>query len=80
MMHSENLCDQERCVRLMCQNLSSDDPSNLLHARAHREVIRKFGRFPYRNEALSRPTTEPEAAYVNMGGYGTTVRELQAAG
>lgn len=80
MMHSENLCDQERCVRLMCQNLSSDDPSNLLHARAHREVIRKFGRFPYRNEALSRPTTEPEAAYVNMGGYGSTVRELQAAG
>ncbi|NVO55589.1 DUF924 domain-containing protein [Rhodobacteraceae bacterium B1Z28] len=80
MMHSENLCDQERCVRLMCQNMTDGDASNLLHARAHREVIRKFGRFPYRNEALSRPTTEHEAAYVNMGGYGTTVRELQAAG
>jgi len=80
MMHSENLCDQERCVRLICQNLSREDSSNLLHARAHREVIRKFGRFPYRNEALSRPMTEPEAAYVSMGGYGSTVRELQAAG
>ena len=80
MMHSENLCDQERCVRLMCQNMTDGDASNLLHARAHREVIRKFGRFPYRNEALSRPTTEHEAAYVDMGGYGTTVRELQAAG
>ena len=34
MMHSENLCDQERCVRLICQNLSSEDSSNLLHARA----------------------------------------------
>ncbi len=79
MMHSENLCDQERCVRLICQNLSSE-PSNLLHARAHREVIRKFGRFPYRNEALSRHSTEHEMAYVSMGGYGSTVRELQAGG
>ncbi|MCG7521239.1 DUF924 family protein [Ruegeria sp. Ofav3-42] len=80
MMHSENLCDQERCVRLMCQNMTNSDDGNLLHARAHREVIRKFGRFPYRNDALSRPMTEHEAAYVDMGGYGSTVRELQAAG
>ena len=79
LMHSENLCDQARCVRLMCQNIQGD-ASNLLHARAHREVIRQFGRFPYRNEALSRPMTEHEAAYVDMGGYGATVRELQAAG
>ncbi|WP_170437842.1 DUF924 family protein [Ruegeria arenilitoris] len=80
MMHSENLCDQERCVRLMCQRMPEHGASNLLHARAHREVIRKFGRFPYRNAALARETTAPEAAYVSGGGYGTTVRELQAAG
>ena len=79
LMHSENLCDQERCVRLMCQNMPNSGDGNLLHARAHREVIRKFGRFPYRNDALSRPMTEHEAAYVSMGGYGSTVRELQAA-
>ena len=79
MMHSENLCDQERCVRLMCQRMPEHGASNLLHARAHREVIRRFGRFPYRNEALERPTTEHEAAYVSAGGYGSTVRELQAA-
>lgn len=79
MMHSENLCDQERCVRLMCQRMPEHGGSNLLHARAHREVIRKFGRFPYRNEALSRETTEPEAVYVSGGGYGSTVRELQSA-
>jgi len=64
-------------VRLICQNLSGDT-SNLLHARAHREVIRKFGRFPYRNKALSRSSTPHEEAYVDMGGYGSTVRELQA--
>jgi len=79
MMHSENLCDQERCVRLMCQRMPQHGASNLLHARAHREVIRRFGRFPYRNAALSREMTEHEAAYVSNGGYGATVRELQAS-
>jgi uncharacterized protein (DUF924 family) len=80
LMHSENLCDQERCVRLMCERMPEYGASNLLHARAHREVIRQFGRFPYRNEALSRSSTGPEMAYVSGGGYGETVRELQAAG
>lgn len=79
MMHSENLCDQERCVRLMHERMPDSGPSNLLHARAHREVIRKFGRFPYRNEALERPSTSPEDDYVSEGGYGQTVRELQGA-
>ncbi len=79
LMHSENLCDQERCVRLLCQRMPDTGASNLLHARAHREVIRRFGRFPYRNAALSRPMTGPEADYVSGGGYGETVRELQAA-
>ena len=79
MMHSENLCDQERCIRLLCDRMPEYGPGNLLHARAHREVIRKFGRFPYRNAALSRASTEPEKDYVAGGGYGTTVRELQSA-
>ena len=52
---------------------------NLLHARAHREIIRKFGRFPYRNEALSRRATAPEQAYLAEGGYGETLQELQQA-
>jgi uncharacterized protein (DUF924 family) len=78
LMHSENLCDQDRCVRLMCDRMPSARESNLLHARAHREVIRRFGRFPYRNEALSRIGTSGEMAYVAGGGYGQTVRELQA--
>ncbi len=79
MMHSENLCDQERCVRLLHQRMPEHGSGNLLHARAHREIIRKFGRFPYRNEALHRETTEQEEAFVVSGGYGQTMRELQAA-
>ena len=78
MMHSENLCDQERCVRLMCERMPECGDSNLLHARAHREVIRQFGRFPYRNAALERETTPQELDYVSAGGYGRTVQQLQA--
>ncbi|GGE45208.1 DUF924 family protein [Actibacterium pelagium] len=77
MMHSECLTDQDRCVRLMMLGMSAD--SSVLHARAHREIIRKFGRFPYRNEALSRNSSEEELAFINQGGYGAIVRELQAA-
>ncbi|MEE3359479.1 MAG: DUF924 family protein [Pseudomonadota bacterium] len=79
LMHSENLCDQERCIRLMKERMPETGESNLIHAKAHREVIRLFGRFPYRNEALDRQMTESEQAYVNEGGYGSTLRALQNA-
>jgi len=70
LMHSENLQDQDRCARLMKCRMPETGPNNLPHARAHREVIRKFGRFPYRNEALHRHSTAPELDYVSAGGYG----------
>ncbi len=79
LMHSENLCDQERCVRMMFDRMSDSGDSHLLHARAHREVIRKFGRFPYRNAALGRTSTTPERSYLEAGGYAKTVRKLQTA-
>jgi uncharacterized protein (DUF924 family) len=78
LMHSESPSDQDRCVRLMTARLAGQ-PENLLHARAHREVIRRFGRFPHRNAALGRRTTGPEAAFLDSGGYGAVVRELEAA-
>lgn len=68
LMHSENLSDQDRCVRLMHERMPETGASNLLHAKAHREVIRLFGRFPYRNDALQRRFTAPERAYVDQGG------------
>ena len=79
MMHSENLCDQDRCVRLMKERMPKAGENNLLHAQVHREVIRQFGRFPYRNQALSRRATEGESTYLTEGGYGKTVQQLQAA-
>ena len=78
LMHSENLCDQDRCVRLMKERMPNSGVGNLLHARVHREVIRQFGRFPYRNEALGRRNTAAERAYLEAGGYVVTLREFQA--
>lgn len=77
-MHAETLADQDRCVRLMIARLPETGASNLLHARAHREVIRRFGRFPYRNDALGRSTTSAEQAFMDAGGYGAVVQELSA--
>ena len=76
LMHSESLQDQERCIRLMHERMPLEGMNNLLHARAHREVIRKFGRFPTRNEALSRKNTAREADYMKNGGYGMTYTQL----
>lgn len=79
LMHSESLCDQERCVRLMCERMSDGGKSNLLHARVHRDIIRRFGRFPFRNKALSRINTAAEDLFFSKGGYGSTLRALETA-
>jgi uncharacterized protein (DUF924 family) len=67
-MHSEDLEDQHRCVELAAERLGPED-TTLRHAELHREVIERFGRFPYRNAALSRSTTPEEQAYLDGGGY-----------
>jgi len=79
LMHSENSTDQNRSVRLFVTRMPETGADNLLHARAHRAVIRQFGRFPYRNDALGRDTTPAEAAYLAQGGYGSTVAGLREA-
>lgn len=78
LMHSENLSDQDRCVRLLLERMPEAE-DNLLHARAHREVIRQFGRFPYRNDVLSRTSQPREREYLENGGYGSTIRAIRAA-
>ena len=35
------------------------------YARAHREVIARFGRFPHRNAALGRTSTPDEQAWLD---------------
>ncbi|WP_311199723.1 DUF924 family protein [Jannaschia sp. M317] len=75
--HSESLTDQERAVRLIL--LRMEAPDSLLHARAHRQVIRDFGRFPFRNTALGRQSSRAELSFLEGGAYGGVLRELQNA-
>ncbi|MEL6808649.1 MAG: DUF924 family protein [Pseudomonadota bacterium] len=75
--HSENCSDQDRAVRLISERMG--DATFLLHARAHREVIRQFGRFPHRNACLGRKTTGAEQAFLDRGGYAEILRGLEQA-
>jgi peptide-methionine (S)-S-oxide reductase len=61
-MHSENLADQERSVELFSRAGLTE---NLKWAEHHRDIVRRFGRFPHRNAILGRPSTAEEADYLN---------------
>lgn len=73
-MHAENLQAQEECVARVQEAEATaarvdgkPDPfwTNVLgHAEGHREVVRRFGRFPKRNVVLGRTSTEEELAYI----------------
>ncbi|MGP1355666.1 DUF924 family protein [Roseicyclus sp.] len=75
-MHSERLTDQDHCVRLMAERMEGDE--NLLHARVHREIIRRFNRFPYRNEALGRTSGAAEREFLESGGYAQILEAMKA--
>lgn len=79
LVHSENLPDQSRGVRLMATRMRETGAEQLLHARAHREVIRRYGRFPHRNAALGRETTFGERDFLAAGGYASVVEGLREA-
>ncbi len=66
LMHSEDLADQERCIAL-CREAGDDE--GVKHAEIHADVIRRFGRFPHRNPALGRDTTEEERAFLDADGF-----------
>jgi uncharacterized protein (DUF924 family) len=64
--HSENLDDQRESVRL-ARALAAENPDQaivLKSAEEHMEVIRRFGRFPRRNQALGRESTEEEIDFL----------------
>jgi uncharacterized protein (DUF924 family) len=63
--HSEKLEDQERSVQLA----ESLGEPNLSHARQHRDIVKRFGRFPHRNPILGRAMRPEEQKYLDEGGY-----------
>jgi uncharacterized protein (DUF924 family) len=62
LMHSENLPDQDLCVQLFA---AAGLENNLRFAQHHREIVRRFGRFPHRNAILGRPSSAEELHYLN---------------
>lgn len=60
-MHSEDLADQDRAIALFERAGLAD---NAKWARHHREIVRRFGRFPHRNALLGRPSSAAEEAWL----------------
>jgi len=68
--HSEAIEDQDRSVALFeAHDAATGDVSSLDWAVRHRDIIRRFGRFPHRNAALGRETTPEEQAFLDEGGF-----------
>ncbi len=75
--HSEDPRDQADSVALFEQlartaraEFRTFAETTLDHARQHRDVITRFGRFPHRNAVLNRTSTAEEVAYLAQPGAG----------
>lgn len=78
--HSEQLADHDLCVERFEAVAASPAvaaagaPARRLvaemvdYAVRHRDIIRQFGRYPYRNAVLGRTTTPAEQAWLDGGG------------
>lgn len=75
--HHEDCGSQDLSV-LMAAKLAVDGPQRMLHmhrnfldfATKHRDIVRKFGRFPHRNVYLGRDSTPEELAFIQEHGRG----------
>lgn len=72
--HDESVESQERSVALFSELLEQAPPAlqdyakgTLDYARQHKEIIDRFGRYPYRNEVLDRDSTPEEIEWLANG-------------
>jgi uncharacterized protein (DUF924 family) len=65
LQHSENRDDQALSVEL---NATLGDEDVLKFAKAHKDIIDRFGRFPHRNAILGRESTSEELAFLDQPG------------
>lgn len=64
--HSEEMWAQDISVEYFRKFGESD---GYLYALIHMDIIRRFGRFPHRNQILGRESTESELEFLNSGGF-----------
>ena len=72
--HSEEIADQDFALFLAArmaveapEGWEDDRRGNLDYFIKHREIIRKFGRFPHRNAVLGRESTPEEIEFLKAG-------------
>ena len=75
LMHSEQVAVQDRCVELfraLRRELRGKAEERVAHsvkfAKMHRDIVARFGRFPHRNAALGRDSTETEVEFLQQPG------------
>lgn len=83
LMHSEHMRDHERYEELVGpgpasmvadaedsgdEKVIAEAKKSIDWGKRHAKIIEKFGRYPYRNAALSRETTHEEKQYLEGGG------------
>ena len=66
LQHSEKLADQERAL---AEFAALGDNEQARFAQLHHDQIARFGRFPGRNAALGRRTSEEEQAVIEEGAF-----------
>ena len=59
LMHSENLEHQDLQVKLFEKYDFNDE-----YSKHHRNIVKRFGRFPHRNDILGRKSTPDEVEYL----------------
>jgi len=62
LMHSENIDDQDLSVSLF---EAAGLKENLRFAKHHRDIVKRFGRFPHRNKILGRTSSQAELEYLD---------------
>ncbi len=75
LQHSETLEEQKLSVQAANELLMRSRPGyremleqSVESAEKHRDIIVQFGRFPHRNQALERKSTEAETEWLKAGG------------
>ncbi|HQZ44838.1 MAG TPA: DUF924 family protein [Usitatibacteraceae bacterium] len=67
--HAEDLALQDRSIELFCALEAFPETRGLAGwARKHRVIVERFGRFPHRNAALGRESTQEELAFLKEPG------------
>lgn len=64
-MHSEDIKTHDEAIALF---VKLGNENYLKFEKAHRDIIKRFGRYPHRNEILGRVSTEEEVEFLKKPG------------